>query len=988
MNASLVLSLTTISRQLSHWANLDSFWGEFDSIFGSKYDRALVEGLREEWADGVFGGLPQIEVIGKATLGTAKAAYAASNNTIYVADTFLETADRSDLDAVILEEIGHSIDARVNKFDTVGDEGELFSAVVRGITLGAAQLGAIKQEDDRFQAVIQGQVVALEAANPNLIDTAVREIRERLDGILAGVQDTIYNQLLNSTIVQSVFGDKLQKIEEINQGLKYISDLRLKLSAIIVSNYSADSLKNELNRVLSGTGAKIEYDQNSEQFSLGFTKRNTNLFSLDTDLGLPNLGLKFAGGVNLTQEFLGTINFKLGVNGFELTPTAGKELTFSIKAENAGNLTGKLGFLELIAANNGANKAFSADFTIAADITSGGGIENITPVANLKLDSQITLQTSNTQFFPSFKTNVVYNTSTAAAGTNLEFKNVRLDLGSIVKSLTPFIKDIKGVADKFSAPLDFLNAPLPIIDSFGLKYSLLDLAKSPIFKRYSPIDTSFIESLVTVNSLVKVLDSVSSTGDISLGGFSIPNLDKFNPNLDLSTSGVNLSGFIDGLNAAKAEFDKALKNQPTSTQVNLFASAGAVGKTSFDFSILKNPASAFGLLLGNSNVDLFRFTLPGLSVSAGGSITIPLWPTPPISAGFGGQVSASIPQTTYGFDATGLVKFKNSGNVENIFEGLYLDTRTGKAPGFYLDSKLFLDLSVGIKGLVSVGGEAYIQGTLNLPLNDPNNDGKIRWLEIKNNANQGLSALFDASGGVSVGANIYFEVFVFKTNILELGPIPIPGLQFGAKSTSKVAAALGVTNSSLLRLNSGSFSGARTQNKLDISEVYTFTGGSSLTVTGPTQGQETELFTGITSVAGEGGFGDDKFDASAAQISFKLAGGVGSDNLIGGSANDTLSGDDGEDKIAGNGGNDALDGGKGNDRISGGEGDDLLDGGFGNDTLEGDGGNDNLLGGVGIDLLKGGTGNDSLDGGLDDDTLQGDDGNDRLVGFITRRCGS
>ena len=53
-------------------------------------------------------------------MGGALGAYAASNNTIYLADTFVANATPEDLSAVLLEEIGHSIDAKINQTDSAG----------------------------------------------------------------------------------------------------------------------------------------------------------------------------------------------------------------------------------------------------------------------------------------------------------------------------------------------------------------------------------------------------------------------------------------------------------------------------------------------------------------------------------------------------------------------------------------------------------------------------------------------------------------------------------------------------------------------------------------------------------------------------------------------------------------------------------------------------------------------------------------------------
>jgi hypothetical protein len=53
---------------------------------------------------------------------------------------------------VLLEEIGHSVDARLNVTDSPGDEGAIFAAVVQGKELSEGELQGLKSEDDWFIA--------------------------------------------------------------------------------------------------------------------------------------------------------------------------------------------------------------------------------------------------------------------------------------------------------------------------------------------------------------------------------------------------------------------------------------------------------------------------------------------------------------------------------------------------------------------------------------------------------------------------------------------------------------------------------------------------------------------------------------------------------------------------------------------------------------------------------------------------------------------
>jgi hypothetical protein len=148
---------------------LENFWNLFDTAFGTQYDYLTAFTLKSQWQSHDFSSFPQIEVVSSDVLGTARGAYAISTNTIYLSDTFISSASQQSLEAVILEEFGHFVDAQVNQTDTAGDEGELFSAVVRGVSLSAAELSRIKTENDWATLSLNGNLVPVElsTADPN-----------------------------------------------------------------------------------------------------------------------------------------------------------------------------------------------------------------------------------------------------------------------------------------------------------------------------------------------------------------------------------------------------------------------------------------------------------------------------------------------------------------------------------------------------------------------------------------------------------------------------------------------------------------------------------------------------------------------------------------------------------------------------------------------------------------------------------------------------
>ena len=168
MSISTVMDLAIVYEQLTSFANLENFWQSFDAIYGTQYNQAIAITLQTQWQTGNFSQLPQIEVISNSALGDAKGAYASSTNTIYLSDSFVKNASQNSLSAVVLEEIGHFVDAQINATDTQGDEGEYFADVVQGMSLSATKLEQLKTEDDHAVITLQGQSLSIEQSSFNL----------------------------------------------------------------------------------------------------------------------------------------------------------------------------------------------------------------------------------------------------------------------------------------------------------------------------------------------------------------------------------------------------------------------------------------------------------------------------------------------------------------------------------------------------------------------------------------------------------------------------------------------------------------------------------------------------------------------------------------------------------------------------------------------------------------------------------------------------
>lgn len=196
-------ALKSISNELSRFASGQTFWGVLADVFGVGPGQAAAHAIESQLRRGDLSQLARVEVVNAAALGPARAAYASANGTIYLSDRFVAEASQTQLQAALLEEFGHAIDARVNATDRPGDEGELFALRVRGLSPSAAEQERILTEDDRRTLTIQGTSLVVEQAAPIVYETTTVAVdasgsssgsysynRYRLSGINAAWTET------------------------------------------------------------------------------------------------------------------------------------------------------------------------------------------------------------------------------------------------------------------------------------------------------------------------------------------------------------------------------------------------------------------------------------------------------------------------------------------------------------------------------------------------------------------------------------------------------------------------------------------------------------------------------------------------------------------------------------------------------------------------------------------------------------------------------
>ncbi|WP_138505531.1 Ig-like domain-containing protein [Nostoc sp. PA-18-2419] len=126
----------------------------------------VTEPLQTAWLAGDVSNFPQIDIVSGTEINGARGAYAGATNRIYLSEQFLSVnkANPEAIASVLLEEYGHSVDAVLNSSDAPGDEGAIFSALVKGQVLSEEQIQQLKTTDDTATVTIDGQLVEIEQA--------------------------------------------------------------------------------------------------------------------------------------------------------------------------------------------------------------------------------------------------------------------------------------------------------------------------------------------------------------------------------------------------------------------------------------------------------------------------------------------------------------------------------------------------------------------------------------------------------------------------------------------------------------------------------------------------------------------------------------------------------------------------------------------------------------------------------------------------------
>ena len=178
-------ALLLLEERLAAWSTDPvTFHSLLQQVFGVQHSTSVQSAALLATISGSGLGI-SLQILDATSIDGLIAAYTSAapdgNERIYLNASWLELATPEQIEAVLLEELGHAIDHRLNgNSDSSGDEGAIFSALLRGKTTDPAAF----QENDQRILNINGLAVAVEAST----DTT------RPTGSLYSVPETTFAQ--------------------------------------------------------------------------------------------------------------------------------------------------------------------------------------------------------------------------------------------------------------------------------------------------------------------------------------------------------------------------------------------------------------------------------------------------------------------------------------------------------------------------------------------------------------------------------------------------------------------------------------------------------------------------------------------------------------------------------------------------------------------------------------------------------------------------
>ena len=894
-----------------------------DPLFAEKYTLAFDSGVTSAQFLQAVAVLPEIQVRSDAELQGALGAFSGQTQTVYLSEGLVQ-GDAANLVAVLLEEVGHYLDFRFNAVDSAGDEGAIFSEVVRGYLPDAAALQVLKAEDDSATLILDGQSIAVEEANLNGDDNPNTiygtSSADTINGLGGG--DTLYGQSGNDSLDGGADNDALyggNGNDSLNGG------------------DGDDALYGQqgVNSYIGGTGndyAQIDFSWRTNNVTVAYsnissgtlgdggTIKEVELIYLRSGTGNDNINVS-ATNYNNGNYYDGTASANIGGG-------AGNDTIIGGSGRDV--LYGEAGDDIL---KGGDNPIIYYDYGYGDQLDGGDGNDSLYGEAG---GDRLTGGTGNDLLDGGDGNDYLWGeggNDTLAGGANDDVLYGQDGNDSL--SGNAGNDNLQGGAGD-----DVLDGG----DGDDVIYSQggFDGIAGGAGSDYAEVDYTSLTANLTINSVTGTVSDGTITKSFSGVEGVYLRTGVGNDNLDLSQTNYNGGSYNynpqDSANVASGTGNDTIIGG--SGIDRLYGEAGddtikgGDNPTNYSYNYGYVVDELYG---GDGNDSLYGEAGEDRLYGGNGNDLLDGGDSNDYLSGEGGNDTLTGSAGNDSLDGgDGNDNLSGGDDNDSLSGGTGNDTLTG-----------------------SLGNDALYGGT-----GDDALDG-----------GDGDDVLYGQGGfdGIAGGAGSdYAEVdYTALTTNLTINSIT------GTVSDGTITKAFSGIERVYLRTGVGNDNLDLSQTNYNNGNYWDYQATNTSANIGGGAGNDTII----------GGSGRDVLYGEAGDDILKGGDnpniyydyGYG-DQLDGGDGNDSLYGEAGGDRLTGGTGNDLLDGGDGNDYLWGNVGNDTLAGGSNEDVLYGEDGNDNLSGNDGNDNLQGGLGDDALDGGIGDDALYGQGGFDAYIG--------
>eukprot|EP01064_Diplonema_japonicum_P037205 TRINITY_DN8659_c0_g1_i1.p1 TRINITY_DN8659_c0_g1~~TRINITY_DN8659_c0_g1_i1.p1 ORF type:complete len:5459 (+),score=1664.04 TRINITY_DN8659_c0_g1_i1:4665-21041(+) len=373
----------------------------------------------------------------------------------------------------------------------------------------------------------------------------------------------------------------------------------------------------------------------------------------------------------------------------------------------------------------------------------------------------------------------VITTPPVMSGTFL-ILDVTLDLGKFVTELlNPIFGKLSGLLKPLTPILDALGKPLPVISDIAKRdvslFELPEMLINGLLGSGGPVRgyvtgvldylTAISDMIELIKLIIEVVDEIATNPPdsfkVEFGDFEIGGVNGFSryagvrPGTFATTT--RSAAILEDLDAVPA----SATNQGSNKMKRLLASLTDSGKV---FYLPFLSASGVMKLITGDDVDLFIINSPTLDIDVVVDFWIPLgpWITIDIYGAFRFKAHIAV-----GYDTSGIRRAVASKPFNPLLalDGFFIsdtDTPDGKGvdvPELYSKGVLKLGATLNLL-LVRASAEGRFSFEGSVDLFDPNDDGKIRFSEIKSIIEKGsFLDIFNIKIKMCAGATLKIELF-------------------------------------------------------------------------------------------------------------------------------------------------------------------------------------------------------------------------------------